>query len=260
MHPIKRKEYLWLHNVQKSQVPWELCLHCPKGEVLLPQRDTKESGRVNAPLQSSHSPVPETPIYLRWPQVRELARTTIGIHPQRAKAGGGTAVGPHCSRVLAAHEEGQKAWAKPCQSCLAQHSSHRLSSFRLRSTFCPVSSPLCQCSAEHGGNITSEICDSPLFSSCNTCQRVPPSSSQMCAESWHRGSKAAKFGAPFIPWLGLGMSRAGLVERDCESFLAPWIKSVSIPSCILHWGRRPEISDRWWMSCLTPGKRAGPFP
>lgn len=86
----------------------KLCLHCAKGEVLLHQRYMKESWRVNVLLNPTPQ-FPETPIYLSWPGVRELARTSVHIWPEQAEAGGSTAVGPHCGRVLAAHEAPAKA-------------------------------------------------------------------------------------------------------------------------------------------------------
>lgn len=85
-----------------------------------------------------------------------------------------------------------------------------------------------------------------LLSNSNVCQRCHPT--QICAESWHRGSKAAKSGVPFIPWLGLGLSRAGLVE-NCKGILASSVKSLSISSCISHWGRGP--GDGWAVSHLA---------
>lgn len=70
-------------------------------------------------------------------------------------------------------------------------------------------------------------------------------SSQIRAESWLRGSKAAKCGVSFILRLGLG---TGSVEKDSECILAPLLKPLSVPRCLPHGvgggGSGPGISRR----------------
>lgn len=119
------KEYLWLHNEPISRRPGGLRLG----------RSESSSKRQEGELKSKRTPsiaLPRSwnPIYLSRPGVGELARTSVRVLPQWAEAGGGTAVGPHHGRVLAAHEARRSSRspasaARPAQltGCQASSSS-----------------------------------------------------------------------------------------------------------------------------------------
>lgn len=88
----------------------------------------------------------------------------------------------------------------------------------------------------------------------------PPCSAPICVESWQRESQAAELGVPFIPWPGLGTSRAGPVQLGRQSILS-FAAKISVGSALPRsLGELPRSLRDGWMGCLSPGKTAGPFP
>lgn len=99
----------------------------------------------------------------------------------------------------------------------------------------------------------------PITSSTATQARGAPRSSQICAASWQRGSKAAKYGVPCIPWLGLGTSLPWLGAAGLRAHSGSAAKISQLHSASLVEGEAQETQVV--MDGLShPGRRKGPPP
>lgn len=126
-----------------------------------------------------------------------------------------------------------------------QHSSHRLSGFSLKWTFSRVSSPLCQRSTEQEGRWNFR--NTGFASSAVThAHRATQLFSDLC-RILAKGIQGCKAWGPLHSMARL----ADLLSWATRAFSALLLKS--------HWGSCPGVSEMWWMGCLSPGKRAGPF-